>query len=246
MRQVPLQPATPRPADASERLTRSPPQPADEETDVLDVLKRALATTVLAGSRSHPWGLCRLRRRTPTVCRVPTPVRRTCRVPSRYVSTVSRHVASLCSRVGNRMGWWCSRTATATPRSPGASTSRTAEEHGVIAVAMDYRGTESIRPEERGDLPSARGWQVAEALRTPSGLPSGSNAAAGASNGSSSTVSAGVATLPAWPRPREPSAHRRRGGFRGARPGFFAAARLAAARPRERGDRLRTGTAVRC
>lgn len=39
---------------------------------------------------------------------------------------------------------------------------RTAEEHDVIAVAMDYRGTEIIPPEERGDLPSSRGWQVAE------------------------------------------------------------------------------------
>lgn len=39
---------------------------------------------------------------------------------------------------------------------------RTAEEHGVIALAMDYRGTEIIPPAEPGDLPSSRGWQVSE------------------------------------------------------------------------------------
>lgn len=39
---------------------------------------------------------------------------------------------------------------------------RTAEEHGVIALAMDYRGTEIVPPAERGDLPSSRGWQVTE------------------------------------------------------------------------------------
>lgn len=39
---------------------------------------------------------------------------------------------------------------------------RVATEDGVVAVAMDYRGTEIVPPEERGDLPSSRGWQVAE------------------------------------------------------------------------------------
>ena len=37
---------------------------------------------------------------------------------------------------------------------------RTADELGVIAVAMDYRGTEII-PRE-GDVPTSRGWRVAE------------------------------------------------------------------------------------
>ncbi|MEX0835247.1 MAG: hypothetical protein WD010_04100, partial [Nitriliruptor sp.] len=39
---------------------------------------------------------------------------------------------------------------------------RTAEEHGVIALAMDYRGTEIIPADGPGQLPSSRGWQVAE------------------------------------------------------------------------------------
>jgi acetyl esterase/lipase len=39
---------------------------------------------------------------------------------------------------------------------------RTAAEHDVIALAMDYRGTEIVPAEERGGLPSSRGWQVTE------------------------------------------------------------------------------------
>jgi acetyl esterase/lipase len=39
---------------------------------------------------------------------------------------------------------------------------RTAEQDGVVAVAMDYRGTEILPPDERGALPSSRGWQVTE------------------------------------------------------------------------------------
>jgi acetyl esterase/lipase len=39
---------------------------------------------------------------------------------------------------------------------------RTADRHGVIALAMDYRGTVISPPAEPGGLPSSRGWQVAE------------------------------------------------------------------------------------
>lgn len=40
--------------------------------------------------------------------------------------------------------------------------SRTAERDRVVAVAMNYRGTEIIPPSGPGELPSSRGWQVAE------------------------------------------------------------------------------------
>lgn len=39
---------------------------------------------------------------------------------------------------------------------------RTARDHGVIALAMDYRGTEILPAEDPDELPSSRGWQVAE------------------------------------------------------------------------------------
>lgn len=39
---------------------------------------------------------------------------------------------------------------------------RVAAEEGVVAVAMDHRGTEITPPKERGELPKSRGWRVAE------------------------------------------------------------------------------------
>lgn len=39
---------------------------------------------------------------------------------------------------------------------------RTATQDGVVAVAMNYRGTEILPPATPGGLPQSRGWQVAE------------------------------------------------------------------------------------
>ncbi len=39
---------------------------------------------------------------------------------------------------------------------------RTAAQLGVIAVAPDYRGQQNTAPAEKGELPSSRGWRVAE------------------------------------------------------------------------------------
>ena len=49
-----------------------------------------------------------------------------------------------------------------TAHSWAAHVARTAQEEGVIAVAMDYRGQVDLPPEPGSTLPRSRGWQVSE------------------------------------------------------------------------------------